>query len=852
MLLFLQYAAALEQFSDSSSPDTAADTLANVQRIFSLADKPTDFVYTRVVAVPFNSQTSAGTLTENAFFKISGRLKEIDPTSSDLTRYSDRAFELLNGTVEWRFQEDSNDADPKCTRSITVSGNGKDFISNLDVVVDVNDGKDANGNVAHLNGYDLRLTYKKQGLSGKPEFALAGQILIPVDVTYITTVHQSATGVRQVCDGSTESTTDTRKKSIPVQFPVTLLDFDTSKFSQSGELTANEPYGNEFEGKVTSISGAQEAKFTTFVTTTPVKILGNDGPWKVTWNIELPNAMKKLEEAIEQDSDNDGLTDVDETRYGTNSNNPDTDGDGLLDGWEVNGVYKNGNKVVDLPAMGSDPLKRDLFLEIDWMAANASHSHKPENAAIQRVVNAFANKEIRLHVDVGQWGGGNQVREQPNAAWSEFKFINPDEKPNYLANGNKYLFDIKKANFDKNRIGIFHWGIFVHQRNDSSGQAEVGGNFFVALPVNDTIAAQSGTLMHEFGHTLQLGHGGRQDKELQYDNTHFKPNYRSVMNYHFQFNGVPYFNISTGKLNYKLDYSNEDLSDLDESTGLNEAQGLRSTEQQAASYYSCFDTGHGIAPDVMYVSTKNNKNMIVWFVLNNSPVDWDCDGRIGGSPTVSVNGYYDDPFNNTGPLDLLEGRKDWNKIVLQIGCPGYGIEDNLTENNLVRLGNMQGNCTELSDIRANLGLASAESEQLPPRYPFLGEACDGQDNDGNGRIDEGCSDRDSDGVVDDLDNCPAVANPNQLDSNHDFIGDACTETIRVATQSGASSTLPNSTSISGSNLTIPYSPLSQENPSGLLSFLSGFPFEILGLIIVIVIIVGVLVVAGIAYLLLKK
>jgi hypothetical protein len=37
-------------------------------------------------------------------------------------------------------------------------------------------------------------------------------------------------------------------------------------------------------------------------------------------------------------------------------------------------------------------------------------------------------------------------------------------------------------------------------------------------------------------------------------------------------------------------------------------------------------------------------------------------------------------------------------------------------------------------------------------------------------------DRDGDGVPDDLDNCPDVANPDQLDTDHDGIGDACDPT----------------------------------------------------------------------------
>jgi hypothetical protein len=53
------------------------------------------------------------------------------------------------------------------------------------------------------------------------------------------------------------------------------------------------------------------------------------------------------------------------------------------------------------------------------------------------------------------------------------------------------------------------------------------------------------------------------------------------------------------------------------------------------------------------------------------------------------------------------------------------------------------------------------------------EACDGADDDGDEAVDEGCPDSDEDGVTDDVDNCPLVANPDQADRDADFRGDVC-------------------------------------------------------------------------------
>jgi hypothetical protein len=255
----------------------------------------------------------------------------------------------------------------------------------------------------------------------------------------------------------------------------------------------------------------------------------------------------------------------------------DRDADGLPDVWEETGVTVAG-QFIDLPAMGADPDRADVFLHVDWMA-DATHDQRPDPEAIRRVVEAFARAPftaptgamgIALHVDAGPdsvmrapdtpWGALSRARRLPwrdnlgrfvdgTYDWSEFLAIKsaPD---GFLASG---------------RAPVFRYAIFAHfhDRDDPKGSGASGisrgiggtdllvtlGNFTRGV---GTAREQAGTLMHELGHNLGLRHGGD-------DDTNFKPGYASVMNYAFQMSG-----ITRGGERGVLDYSRGTPAVLDE------------------------------------------------------------------------------------------------------------------------------------------------------------------------------------------------------------------------------------------------------------------------------------------------
>ncbi|MBI1745503.1 MAG: hypothetical protein HYR55_02825 [Acidobacteria bacterium] len=264
------------------------------------------------------------------------------------------------------------------------------------------------------------------------------------------------------------------------------------------------------------------------------------------------------------DLDGDGLSNELERVLGTDPTSDDTDRDGFLDGWEALGV-----RDTDFPGMGASPNAPDIFVQIDWM--QSTHNHQPREESILSIIDSFANEGITLHVDRGNEDEGGQGHLLP-PPWTHI---------DSLSLGSLTFRDIRAANLDPSRDGLYHYCIFAHKQpgNCSSGVAQINGwNFLVTLGCFfgqiGTSADQAGTFMHELGHNLGLQHGG-------FQSLNDKPNYRSVMNYLFQIagtcgtlrytTGVVFAPCSTREFYYSHGLSADlDENCLDESVGIGE------------------------------------------------------------------------------------------------------------------------------------------------------------------------------------------------------------------------------------------------------------------------------------------
>lgn len=234
----------------------------------------------------------------------------------------------------------------------------------------------------------------------------------------------------------------------------------------------------------------------------------------------------------------------------------DSDGDGLLDGWEVSGLDSNCDGVmargddVFLHEMGVSPNHKDLLVQMDWF-----HNWEPSAAAVAEVRAAFANAPkdaggienpdnlpgINLIVDAGDFidpfsntlvgndlgvnARGGRDLGNPNGAPGQ-----PFVAPTTMAEMTQFAAEVLT---DRARSGVFRFMLYGPAWDDFGGIATIRGDF-TYLDRTDGSA-----VMHEIGHNLNLRHGGDEGRNC-------KPNHLSIMNYTYAGTGGLPFNGATG------------------------------------------------------------------------------------------------------------------------------------------------------------------------------------------------------------------------------------------------------------------------------------------------------------------
>ena len=284
---------------------------------------------------------------------------------------------------------------------------------------------------------------------------------------------------------------------------------------------------------------------------------------RVIYGSDIVGPFRDLVNAPEIDSDGDQLDDHVEQWVGTCASRTgtapgvncqtvadtrDTDGDGLLDGWEVMGFRPAAygvasNDYLPLHEWGADPRHKDLFLEIDFRRLTKADNDaalemrmSPQSARSMAAVyadtittdpairalhaasvgNPDGKPGIALHLDTGvapetpadstlfgDWGGYNAVDAIPDPA-DPLKYI-----PQTPA--------VWTSQMSLGRRGIFHYVLGYTTGGGACGYGIACGFNFASTFVST----------HEFGHTLGSDHDGTFDIV----EPNCKPNYPSLMSY---------------------------------------------------------------------------------------------------------------------------------------------------------------------------------------------------------------------------------------------------------------------------------------------------------------------------------
>ncbi len=210
----------------------------------------------------------------------------------------------------------------------------------------------------------------------------------------------------------------------------------------------------------------------------------------------------------------------------------------------------------------SNPFIKDIFLELDWMDTNAPFSsNKPSIRLINAMIAAFDKHGIKLHVDLGQYGGGEMIPFRNVLSYAELRDM--------------YWQYFLHNDMNNPRKGIFHYGLICKEGPDS-GFAFFGWDTLDSFCISADALSRSfplyprsrlivGGCIHELGHTLGLNvddTGGIDNRVATVPLTNEWRKYhvyRSCMNYRYTYTIIGYSEGNQGIYDYN-DWAGMDLS----------------------------------------------------------------------------------------------------------------------------------------------------------------------------------------------------------------------------------------------------------------------------------------------------
>jgi hypothetical protein len=255
-----------------------------------------------------------------------------------------------------------------------------------------------------------------------------------------------------------------------------------------------------------------------------------------------------------------------------------------------------------------------IYVELDWME-DGTHSHRPSQAVIDRIVQTFATAGFTIHIDVS-----NAIAHQATLPLTN----GPSSSPAVQA--------IMAANFNHSADSRYYYSIWGHNYSTngsfttSSGIADLPGRVHLvtlgSFPgQTGTFSHQVGTFIHEFGHNMGQRHGG-----VDHDN--YKPNYLSVMNYHYQLAGV-------GPTLLALGFAN------------------------TASGFDDFSYSHGLTPSL----NENSLDESFGIGLGKA-VDWNCSGTFTTNLAKDIQSS--NPCSASGSRTTITDFDNWTSLASQI------------------------------------------------------------------------------------------------------------------------------------------------------------------------------------------